>query len=76
MREKVWLIYEGDDAIAAVATEADAEELYMDLIMEIQYEVAMSKMHFQGYSIERVMECDWIWMSNWEYSIGCVTKLF
>lgn len=60
-----------DDAtpLAAVATEADAEELFMDLVMEWQYERAMSELQFDGYFMAEINECEWIWWPCGPYYI-------
>lgn len=73
----VYLICE-DDAppCAAVATEADAEELFMDLVMEWQYEIAISKLYFDGCSMAEINECEWIWCSNGPYYITRAPKFY
>ena len=73
----VYLICEDDATpLAAVATEADAEELFMDLVMEWQYNRAMGRLHFEGYSIAEINECEWIWMSNGPYYITRAPKFY
>jgi hypothetical protein len=73
----VYLVCEDDDILlAAVATEADAEELFMDLVMEWQYDRAMGRLHFDGYSVAEINECEWIWESNGPYYITRAPKLY
>ena len=73
----VYIICEDDvTPLAAVATEADAEELYMDLVTEWQYEMAISKLHFGNYSIAEINECEWIWESNGPYYITRAPKFY
>lgn len=73
----VYLVCEDYDApLVAVPTEADAEELFMDLVMEWQYERAMGRLHFDGYSMAEINECEWIWRSNGPYYITRASKLY
>lgn len=37
MEDKVWIIMQEEYPICVCKTEADAEELYMDLVMEVRY---------------------------------------
>lgn len=55
--------------LAVVATEADAEELFMDLVMEWQYERAMFELQFGGYSMVEINEWEWIWWPCGPYYI-------
>lgn len=61
---------------AAVLTEADAEELFMDLVMEWRYEIYMYKFNDEGYSEEELKEFDWIWEMNGPYYITRAPKLY
>ena len=70
-----WVIGHYDEPIAVVETEADAEELFMDLVMEWQYEIAMTRMYYYNYSIKELQGCEWIWLSDGEYWITYVPNL-
>jgi len=73
----VYLVCEEDDApLAAVATEADAEELFMDLVMEWQYEIAMGRLHFRTCPMAEINECEWIWSSDGPYYITRAPKFY
>lgn len=73
----VYLVCEDYDVLlAAVETEADAEELFMDLVVEWQYDRAMGKLHFDGYSMTKINECEWIWESNGPFYITRAPKLY
>ena len=65
----------GVTPLAAVAAEADAEELFMDLVMEWQYERAISELHFEGYSMAEINEWEWLWWSNGPYYITRAPQL-
>lgn len=76
MDEFVYIVCaDGITPLAAVATEADAEELFMDLVLDWQYERAISKLHFEDYSIAEINECEWIWWSNGPYYITRAPQL-
>ena len=75
MQKFIWLVCEDDCPLVAVETEADAEELFMDLVMEAHYWRAMSIMHFQDYSVKDIEECEWIWLSDEDYWITHIPQL-
>jgi hypothetical protein len=64
-----------EEPITAVETEADAEELFMDLVMENQYEFCSKQMHEYGLTMAECKNKEWIWLSNWEYEMMPVCNL-
>lgn len=57
----IYLIIKGQDIpCAAVPTEADAEELYMDLVLQVQYENFLWELQESNKTPEEILQCEWI----------------
>ena len=70
-----WAIGQYEEPIAIVETEADAEEIFMDLVMEEQYFFCISEINRGGLSMEECKQREWIWLTDWEYFLIPVLNL-
>lgn len=70
-----WIIGQYEEPIAAVETEADAEELFMDLVMEEQYEFCMAQINHWGRSMQECKNREWVWLTDWEYYFAPISNL-
>lgn len=70
-----WVIMQYEEPIAVVENEADAEELFMDFIMEEQYFRCVAKINLDGSSMKECKGKEWIWLSDWEYEIMPIYNL-
>ena len=70
-----WIIMQYEEPIAVVENEADAEELFMDLVMEERYTYCSVMMNIHGLTIMECKAKEWVWLSNWEYEIMSVYNL-
>lgn len=61
---------------AAVLTEADAEELFMDLVFQVQYENFLWELHETNKTVEEVLQCEWVTESWGGYYITRAPKLY
>lgn len=70
-----WAICQYEEPIAIVETEADAEEIFMDLVMEEQYFRCVAEINRGGVSVEECKQKEWIWLSDWDYFLVPVVNL-
>ena len=70
-----WAIGQYEDPIAIVETEADAEEIFMDLVMEEQYFHCISSINLGGFSIKECKQKEWIWLGDFDYFLIPVCNL-
>ena len=70
-----WIIMQYEEPFAVIENEADAEELFMDLVMEEQYIHCSVEMNIYGFTMRECKEKEWIWLSNWEYEIMPIHNL-
>ena len=70
-----WAIGQYEDPIAVVETEADAEEIFMDLVIEEQYFFCVSQINCGGRSMEECQQEEWIWLTDWDYFLIPVCNL-
>ena len=70
-----WIIMQYEEPFAVIENEADAEELFMDLVMEEQYIHCSVEMNIYGFTMDEYKGKEWIWLSNWEYEIMPVYNL-
>ena len=70
-----WIIMQYEEPFAVIENEADAEELFMDFVMEEQYIYCSVMMNTHGLTMRECKEKEWIWLSNWEYEIMPVYNL-
>ena len=70
-----WVIGQYEEPIAIVETEADAEEIFMDLVMEEQYIHCSAMMNIDGLTMTECKEKEWIWLSNFDYFLIPVLNL-
>lgn len=70
-----WVIMQYEEPFAVVENEADAEELFMDLVMEEQYTYCSVMMNIHSLTMNECKEKEWIWLSNWEYEIMPIHNL-
>lgn len=64
-----WVICQYEEPIAAIETEADAEEIFMDLVMEEQYDFCNHEINLGGLSMADCNKKEWLWKSDFEYYI-------
>lgn len=60
----------------AVLTEADAEELYMDLVLQVQYENFLWELQETDKTPEECLQCEWITETCGGYYITRALKLY
>ena len=70
-----WIIMQYEEPIVVVENEADAEELFMDLVMEEQYIHCSIEMNIHGITMDEYKGKEWIWLSNWAYEIMPIYNL-
>ena len=77
MDNYIYLICKGDEPpCAAVLTEADAEELYMDLVLQVQYENFLWELQEGHRTPKECMQCEWITETCGGYYITRAPKLY
>lgn len=64
-----WAICQYEEPIAVIETEADAEEIFMDLVMEEQYDFCNHEINLGGISMADCNKKEWLWKSDFEYYI-------